>query len=260
MLFAYGEVKAMNINLEGFGQQEKEGLFSLAKDMLASWLSKPVEQTTGEWLAANLGKFVETGASEIANSIMSDITSFNDNLRQIDEVCAAGRSKEDWLKNKLNGLPIEGEQARGEYLSAVNVALARGNASVHQGLYSETGTISIKETQGEVEGEKVDWNKFALKELTKKLIEQVILAGVGGGAASSVRERVKNDRKLLAENIDIFEEPTGTEIDIGLKAVAAGALKAACNKGFIPFLTKKTPLCVISIIACWGLESVRTAG
>ena len=250
----------MNVNLEGFGQKEKEGLFSLTKDMLASWLSKPAEQTTGEWLVDNIGEFVETGASEIANSIMSDITSFNDNLRQIDEVCAAGRSKEEWLKTRLNEVTVEGEQARGVYLYAVNEALAMGNASVHQGLHSETGTISIQETQGRVEGKKVDWNKFALKELMNKLVEQVVLAGLGGGAVSSTIERVENDGKSLAEHINIFEEATGSEIDIGLKAVAAAALKGACNKGWIPFLTKKTPLCVINTIACWGMESVRTAG
>lgn len=250
----------MAVNLEGFGQQEKEGLFSLAKDMLASWLSKPAEQPTGEWLAENLGDYVGTGAVEIANSIMSDISNFNDSLRQIDEECAAGKSKEEWLKDRLNEVPVKGEQARGEYLSAVNEALAMGNASVHQVLHSETGTISIQEPKGKVEEEAGAWNKYALKGLMKKLIEQTILAGLGGGALSSGIERVTNDGKSLAEHINIFEEATGSEIDTGLKAVAAAALKGACNKGWIPFLTKKTPLCVINTIACWGMESVRTAG
>lgn len=251
----------MGINVSNFGKKEKGSLFSTAKDMLSSWLGRPKEQSTGEWLADKLSDHLGEGASEIAGTLMGGINSFNENLRQIDEMCKAGGTKEEWLQGKLADMPAENQQTKGEYLSAANTALSIGNTAVQKILQAPNKVIELKEAVEDIAGEKTEWNKLSLKAMTGNLVQQAVLSGVGGGALSANCERVEVEgEESLAEDIDPANEPVGSEVDIGLKAVAAGALKVASDKGIIPFLTKKTPLSVISTIACWGMESVRTVG
>ena len=251
----------MGINISGFGKEEKEGLFSTAKDMLSSWLGRSKEQSTEEWLSDALSEHLGSGAAEIAENLLGGITSFNDNLRQIDEQCKAGSTKEAWLQEKIDAMPAESEQAKGEYLSAANTALAIGNTAVQKMLHASDAAIEMREIEENISGEETEWNKLSLKSMTSNLVQQAVLSGIGGGALSANCERVEADGSVsLAENIDPANEPVGSEVDVGLKAVAAGALKVASDKGIIPFLTKKTPLAVISTVACWGMESVRTVG
>ncbi len=250
----------MGINIKGFGQEEKAGLFSTAKDMLSSWLGRSKEQSTGEWLSEKLAEHIGEGAKEVASTLMTGIDSFNENLRQVEEACAAGSTKEEWLQDKLNAMPADSEQSKGEYLSAVNKALAIGNTAAQKILHAPGEVIEIKESYENVVGEEKDWNELSLKAIAKNLTEQVVLSGIGGGALAANCDRVESDGESLAEGIDPTVEPVGSTVDVGFKAVAAGALKVASDKGIIPFLTKKTPLSVISTIACWGMESIRTVG
>lgn len=251
----------MGLDIKGFGKEEKNGLFSLAKGMLSSWLGKPQEQSTGEWLSDKLAEHLGEDATKVAENLMGGIDSFNDSLRQIEETCAAGGTKEEWLQGKLNDMPAESEQAKGEYLSSVNTALAIGNTAVQKILHNSAETIELKESEESITGEPAEWNKLSIKAMTGNLVQQAVLSGIGGGALSASCERVENEAgESLAENIDPSSEPVGSEVDVGFKAVAAGALKVAGDKGILPFITKKTPLRVISTIACWGVESVRTVG
>ena len=251
----------MGININGFGKEEKESLFNTAKGMLSSWLGRPKEQSTGEWLTDKLSEHIGAGAAEIAENLMGGINSFNENLRQIDEACKAGSTKEEWLQEKLDAMPAESEQAKGEYLSAANTALAIGNTAAQKILQYPNEIIELKEIKENIVGEKTEWNKLSIKAMTGNLVQQAVLSGIGGGALSANSERVESGNgESMAENIDLAEEPIDSEVDVGLKAVAAGALKVASDKGIIPFLTKKTPLAVISTVACWGMESVRTVG
>lgn len=251
----------MGIDIKGFGKDEKNGLFSLAKGMLSSWLGKPQELSTEEWLSNNLIEHLGEEAAKVAENLMGGIDSFNDSLRQIEEKCAAGSTKEEWLQGKLNDMPAESEQAKGEYLSSVNTALAIGNTAVQKILHNSGETIELKESEENITGEPAEWNKLSIKAMTGNLVQQVVLSGIGGGALSASCERVEIEAgESLADTIDPASEPVGSEVDVGFKAVAAGALKVAGDKGIIPFITKKTPLCVLSTIACWGVESVRTVG
>lgn len=251
----------MGFNINGFGKEEKSSLFSVAKDMLSSWLGKPQEQSTGEWLSDKLTSHLGAEAEKVAETLMTGISSFNDSLQQIDETCANGNTKEEWLQEKLNAMPADSEQAKGEYLSSANSALTIGNAYVQKILHNPGESFELKNLEENIVGETTEWNKFSLKAMTKNLVQQAVLSGIGGGALSAGSERIENETgESLAENLDPSEEPVGSNVDVGFKAAAAGALKVASDKGFIPFLTKKTPLSVISTIACWGIESVRTAG
>ena len=87
-----------------------------------------------------------------------------------------------------------------------------------------------------------------------------MLAGVGGAALDTgLRYAEGEDGEPLNTGIDLAEEQTGSENDRGIKAVATGALYVAVERGIIPFIKKATPLPVLTNIACWGVESVRTA-
>lgn len=251
----------MGIKVDGFGKTEQAGLFSMAKEMLISWVSRPKEQSTGDWLADKLADHIGEGAADIAKNLMDGIERFNENLRQIDETCQSGGTKEEWLQDKIVQFPASDDTERGKYLSAVNTALSIGNTAACKIIQFPGQSVELKEPAEEIEGEDKDWNQLSLKALAHELTGQTILAGVGGGALAAQCDRAEATAgEDIMEEADLSQEPSGSAVDVGFKAVAAGALKVVGDKGLLPFITKKTPLSVISTIACWGMEGVRTAG
>ena len=172
---------------------------------------------------------------------MTGISSFNDSLQQIDETCAKGNTKEEWLQEKLNAMPADSEQAKGEYLSSANSALTIGNAYVQKILHNPGESFELKNLEENIVGETTEWNKFSLKAMTKNLVQQAVLSGIGGGALSAGSDRIENETgESLAEQLDPSEEPVGSNVDVGFKPAAAGALKVASDKGVIPFLKEET--------------------
>ena len=258
---------ARDIHLEGFRTEESKGLFSLAKDMISSWMEKPQEKSTVVWLGEEfiqrVGGMTVEAAQELSSSIMDGVDQFTESMSEIDETCRAGGTKEAWLQEKLQSVPGATEEERARYLAEAQLALAAGNNEVHRALHSpqevETLPATIKERVPDGAGGGA-WQPIPAQVVAQGVAEQAVLAGVGGAALDTgLTYAETQDGESLNTGIDLGEEPTGSETDRSIKAVATGALYVAVERGIVPFLKKATPLPVLTNIACWGVEGVRTA-
>ena len=258
---------AQDIRMEGFRTEESKGLFSVAKEMLSSWMEKPKEKSTVVWLGEEfiqrVGGMTAEAAGELSSSIMDGVDQFTESMSEIDETCRAGGTKEAWLQEKLLSVPGATEEERARYLAEAQLALAAGNNEVHRALHSpqevETLPATIEERVPDGAGGGA-WQPIPVKVTAQGVAEQAVLAGVGGAALDTgLRYAEGEDGEPLNTGIDLAEEQTGSENDRGIKAVATGALYVAVERGIIPFIKKATPLPVLTNIACWGVESVRTA-
>ena len=92
---------ARDIHLEGFRTEESKGLFSLAKDMISSWMEKPQEKSTAVWLGEEfiqrVGGMTAEAAQELSSSIMDGVDQFTENMNAIEETYQSGGTKETWL-------------------------------------------------------------------------------------------------------------------------------------------------------------------
>ena len=216
---------ARDIYLDGFRTEESKGLFSLAKDMIASWMEKPQEKSTMVWLGE---EFIQRVGG------------------MTEETYRSGGTKETWLQQKLLSVPGTTEEERARYLAEAQVALAAGNNEVYAALHSAEQSADLR-LPAAVE-ERVpngaggaSWQPIPAQVAAQGVAEQAVLAGVGGAALDTgLTYAETQDGEPLNTGIDLGEEPTGSETDRSIKAVATGALYVAVERGIIPFLKKIT--------------------
>ena len=88
---------ARDIHLDGFRTEESKGLFSLAKDMISSWMEKPQEKSTMVWLGEEfiqrVGGMTTAAAQELSSSIMDGVDQFTENMNAIEEMDKTYKSK-----------------------------------------------------------------------------------------------------------------------------------------------------------------------
>lgn len=260
------DIDPPKINVEGFGQKEANGLFSVTKDLLGSFFSKPAEQGIGAWLGDRLKEHLPKVASdvieEMQEGIVSGIDTFNADMNELEEACEQGKTKEDWMRDKLREVPVDMDaQIYGEHLADMNEALTAGNEVLSAAMDSETGgTIKLNNIEETNEREPMEWSKESLFDVAQSIAEQTTVTATGMPLLSSGVPMALTSAQGEAgfDRDDVADMETGDDNDTGLKTVAAGALGICVKLDKIPLLSKLTPISAITDIACWGVESVKS--
>ena len=99
-----------------------------AKEIFKSFAEKGTTDNV-TWLAQTFAgnKYTAQDAASLTEQVCATIGRFNANMRSIDQACAAGKTKEQWLKNFIEGNVNLSTQEKGEYLAQANAALNLGN-------------------------------------------------------------------------------------------------------------------------------------
>lgn len=241
---------ARDIHLDGFRTEESKGLFSLAKDMISSWMEKPQEKSTMVWLGEEfiqrVGGMTVEAAQELSSSIMDGVDQFTENMNAIEETYRSGGTKETWLQQKLLSASGATEEERACYLAEAQVALAAGNNEVYAALHSAEQSADLRLPTAVEErvpngAGGASWQPIPAQVAAQGVAEQAVLAGVGGAALDTgLKYAETQDGEPLNTGIDLGEEPTGSETDRSIKAIATGALYVAVERGIVPFLKKIT--------------------
>lgn len=135
---------------------------------------------------------------------------------------------------------------------------------------SADGVNSNEFTKSEVKGMQkdaqsgysldADWSLYSTKDITKSICSNVAKAGLMGmavGAGTEVISKVLNDEEVDGDEVVAAAITTGA--DFGVKTAAAGALKAASEKGILTILPKGTPAAAFANIAFVAVENVKIA-
>ncbi len=226
----------------------------IARDILISYFAKgKVDNAT--WLTKILSSNKSTAADAVALAveISSTIGRFSQNMRDIEKNCAAGKTKEQWLKSFVEKNVDLPPQEKGEYLSQVNAALNLGSQTLADNTDLTQKVNQLNQQELPPTDPKAQWNKYTMTPNINKISKQAELMGANISSADTP--------KIPSEDIlkkDALESERGSVLDEGLKMAATAALKIAHDAGKLPFMPKTIPLSVITNVACFGVEAFKS--
>lgn len=226
----------------------------IARDILISYFAKgKVDNAT--WLTKILSSNKSTAADAVALAveISSTIGRFSQNMRDIEKNCAAGKTKEQWLKSFVEKNVDLPPQEKGEYLAQINAALNLGSQTLADNTELTQKVNQLEKQELPPTDPKAQWNKYTMTPNINKISKQAELMGANISSADTP--------KVPSEDIlkkDALESERGSVLDEGLKMVATAALKIAHDAGKLPFLPKALPVGVITNVACVGVEAFKS--
>ena len=188
---------------------------------------------------------------------MGGIDRFNATLDAADRACQQGGTKEAWLAKRLEELPADDMAARGAYLEEMRNGLNVGNAAAYHAM--ETGVL-VGDYPELPPGAGEPWSKAQVKGFAREIGQQATLAGSIGAAMDIEIPEGLGGKPIVLEGMETADDMRGSAIDVGMKAVAVGALKIASHKGMMPKMLRATPIPALITIACSGMENIRIAG
>lgn len=105
----------------------------------------------------------------------------------------------------------------------------------------------------------LDWNEYKLQDVALGIGKQAgrtaLLGAAIGMGMSIARQAVSNEGMVRVDETVLDGLKTGSAF--GLKAILAGALKVAAEKGCITIIPKGTPAAVITDIVHVGVENIK---
>lgn len=234
----------------------------IAKDIFTSFAKKgAVDNVT--WLAQTFAdnKHTARDAQSLTEEVYTTVGRFSANMRNIERAVAAGKTKEQWLKNFIEGNVNLTAQQKGEYLAQANAALNLGNQVMSTTMQAPQ-TIDITAEVNQLMQQDLppvnpnaQWNRYTMAPVVNEIGQQAMLMGANGAMLPMPRVPAE---EILPQ--DVIEEERGSVVDEGLKMAAAAAIKIGHAAGKIPFLPKVMPVNAITNIACVGVESFKNVG
>lgn len=124
------------------------------------------------------------------------------------------------------------------------------DAKAFQAKVQETGTVT-----------EMNWGSYDSRMLAKFVGKQAAIAGVQGAALTvgfHLAAKVAADEPIDSEEVVAVALKSGA--DVGVKTVAAGAIKVAAERGVLKLIPPGTPISIITNIACVAIENVKILG
>lgn len=235
-----------------------------AKEIFKSFAEKGATDNV-TWLAQTFAgnKYTRSEAASLTEQVCATIGRFNANMRSIEQACAAGKTKEQWLKNFIESNVNLTAQEKGEYLAQANAALNLGNQVMTASMDAPQMINITREVNQLMQQDlppvdpNAQWNRYTMTPVINQIGQQAMLMGANGAMLPLDTLQIQNE-EILPENF--VEEERGSVIDEGLKMAATAALKIGHAAGKIPFLPKSMPIGAITNIACVGVESFKNIG
>ena len=233
-----------------------------AKEIFTSFAKKGATDNV-TWLAQTFAgdKNTAKDAASLTEEVYATIGRFSANMRNIEQAVAAGKTKEQWLKNFVESNINLTPQQKGEYLAQANAALNLGN-QVMSATMQAPQMINITEEVNQLMQQDLppvdpnaQWNRYTMAPVVNQIGQQAMLMGANGVMLPMPQVPAE---EILPQ--DVTEEQSGSTVDEGLKMAAAAAIKIGHAAGKIPFLPKAMPISAITNIACVGVESFKNIG
>lgn len=136
-----------NLNLEGLTEKEAKEFKVLLAKFVKSYSQKEQEVSDVEWLSAefkdSMPELSEEEAKKMAEDTVSAVTEYDENLASLNAECKQGKSKEQWLADKV-GQASSGVSVveYGQYLDTINTAIENANAQMLRTVTTKAGEIS----------------------------------------------------------------------------------------------------------------------
>ena len=206
-----------NINIDGFGANEVAQITPIMSDLFKSYVQKPKEMSLTDWLSGQLGTHLTDKTAEMTGMMSSDILSkidaFNNNMINMQEYCAQGKTRQQWLCEQLKEVPPGmNTNTYANYVSQAESALAMGNQVIIDAMQSPVGgTISLNDLNNQMidvtPPGNMNWNNYT----------------------AAAMAWVQATPELSAAVRAVERRPTSTALCLSAEAATAGIIPPATN-------------------------------
>jgi len=210
----------------------------------ANWLSEKIIEENSDMSAAD--------GAKLSNDIIESVSRYDKTLAELNNAVDNGQAKEDWLADRLiencSDMPLDDA---GTSLQRIEDAWSKSNSQ----LMGEV--IDVPEEALEyVDAESGSWNKYSLKSKALDIGKFAIASGMGT-AADIVKGNLEDGEPVdVADAIGKALQEGVETAKSEVKAVVAGAVKVAAEKGLTKLLPKDTSVDTICDFAGVAVESV----
>lgn len=243
---------------------EQTSLKGILGSFMDAYAGRDVGLEFSGWLADKLCQEIQGLSKEaggkLAAEIMEAVAAYDRTLDELNAAVKSGQSKEEWFAERLAEDYADMPAATaGEKLLQIEENVAVSNWQLMQEI-SETQTED-RVSEGEVikEGKEtsVEWNEYSVKNKAYEIAKQVVMTGTAV-AANVVKERIQGEDAVDIGNVLKESFQDGLIKDSGeVKAVVAGAVKVATEKGLENIVPEDATVDVIGAVAGAAVESAE---
>lgn len=240
----------------------QEGMVSLGKvlgDFMDSYADRDGSTEFSDWLADRIRQEMpdmpEEAGRKLAGDIIEAVAGYDRTLEELNAAEKSGQSSEEWFAERMEkayaGMPVD---EVGEKLQDIESGYIFSNA---QFMGETVGSAEYGGNTGD--GDSAGWDKYRIKDKVYKIGKQAALLAVAV-AAKVVKENVENNNGF--DIGDVVKETLGDGLEkdhAEVKAVVAGAVKVAVEKGLENRLPDNTPIetmCDMAGAAVEGAEAL----
>ncbi len=231
------------------------------KDILGSFMDSYTERDgNGEfsdWLEDKLRQEIpdlsKEAGEKLAGEIMEAVAAYDRTLDELHTAVEAGQSKEEWLAERLAedyaDMPVA---EAGEKLLQIEENVAASNQQLMKEICEETTETEIAE-----DGSPAEWNEYSVKNKAYEIGNQIAMTGIAV-AANVVKARMQDEgTAAIGDAVKETLQDGLVKDSSEVKAVVAGAVKVAAEKGLRSIVPEDTTVDVIGSVAGAAVESTE---
>lgn len=233
------------------------------KEILSSFMDSYAERDGSmefsDWLESKLRLEIpnlsEKTGEKLAGEIIEAVAAYDRTLSELNTAVEAGQSKEEWLAECLaeNYVDMPATDA-GEKLLQIEENVVSSNQQLMQEICEVQTEPEMTEAN---EGSPVEWNEYSVKNKAYEIGNQLAMTGMAV-AANIVKERLQSEDTADVSNVFKETLQDGLIKDSSeVKAVVAGAVKVAAEKGLKNIVPEDATIDVIGNVAGAAVESAE---
>lgn len=242
--------------MENIGSKENNNVKNTLNDFITSYKQRDTGQDFSSWLADKLREempeVTPEKAERLSGEIIGAIADYDNTLQDLKDAQKKGYSKEEWFAERLEKTYSEmPPNEAGAYLEKMDAEILANDMRLAQLSVENISEETIVE-----EVEPVEWNKYSLKAKAIDIGKQL-----ANGALFAAAKALQNN--IEGENVEIgavVKDALGDGLTAStseVKAVVAGAVRVAAEKGLEENLDPDTPVEVISDLAGAAVEGAE---
>ena len=135
-----------NIEIDGLTEREASEFKTLLTKFVKSYSAKDAAVSDKDWLRGEYKRELDISdekADDMARETIDAIRAYDENFKDLNESCSAGKPKEQWFADKLtdaaSGVSVI---EYGNYLDSIDTAVTNANAQMQRTVMTNAGGIS----------------------------------------------------------------------------------------------------------------------
>ena len=210
-----------------------------------------------KWLAGQIRQempdMTENASETLSGDIIEAVAKYDHTLSELNKAVETGQSKEEWFADRMSETYSDmPSNEAGNKLVQIESEWTASNIQLMQEIEDEP-----EETIEVLESEVIDdnWNEYSLKSKALDIGKQAVMSGLGA-TANIIKENIESGENDNISGVIGYALREGIETAKGeVKAVVAGAVKTAAEKGLTNLLPEDASVETISDISCVAVES-----